>query len=228
MTQIPATIDLNPSGDKPKASIIWLHGLGADGNDFVPIAEQLQFQETPLRFVFPHAPIRPISINNGMAMRAWYDIIEINLEAKEDLEGIQSSSTLIELLIEREMAMGMKPEHIILAGFSQGGAIALYSGLRTQKILGGIIALSGYLPMANTLNVERSQENKNIPIFMAHGLFDPVVPLVLGEMSRQQLVNLNYQLEWHTYSMSHTVIPQEIIDIRQFIHKVVSNIFNKI
>lgn len=223
MTTIPATIDLNPASDHPEGSVIWLHGLGADANDFVPIVEQFKIPDQyKIRFVFPNAPIRPITINNGMLMRAWYDIEEIDLSAKEDEEGIQASATLVEHLIEREMGLGIKSERIILAGFSQGGAIALYTGLRCTKPLGGIIALSTYLPLANHLNADRQIINQSIPIYMAHGLFDPVVPLMLGEMTRQQLESLGYKIDWHTYSMPHSVTPEEIDDIGHFIKNVFS------
>lgn len=223
MTSIPATIDLNPASDHPKASVIWFHGLGADGNDFVPIVDQLKLPETfKVRFVFPHAPLRSITINQGIQMRAWYDIAEINLAAKEDLEGIKNSAELVDHLIEREIGLGIKSDRIILAGFSQGGAIALYSALRYPKTLGGILALSTYLPLADKLNIERNKANQKIPIYLAHGLFDPIVPLMLGEMSRQQLEALGYELEWHTYAMPHTVLPEEISDIGKFLNKVLS------
>lgn len=223
MTTLPATIDLNPASDHPQGSVIWLHGLGADANDFVPIVEQFKIAEQyKIRFVFPNAPIRPITINNGMLMRAWYDIEEIDLSAKEDEKGIQASAALVEHLIEREIGLGIKSERIILAGFSQGGAIALYTGLRCAKPLGGIIALSTYLPLANRLNSERQPINQSIPIYMAHGLFDPVVPLMLGEMTHQQLEGLGYKVEWHTYTMPHSVTPEEIEDIGLFIKKIFS------
>ncbi len=220
MDKIPATIDLNPSGDKPEASVIWLHGLGADGNDFVPIVEQFALADRhKVRFVFPHAPIRPITINGGMKMRAWYDIFAMDLSRKEDGEGIKQSGQLIELLIEREKNLNIPSQSIFLAGFSQGGAMALYTGLRYKESLGGIVSLSAYSPLAENLSGERNKENQATPIFMAHGLFDPIVPLMLGEMSRHHLQGLGYEIEWHTYSMSHTVIPEEIQDIAHFFKK---------
>lgn len=223
MTSIPATIDLNPPNDHPEGSVIWLHGLGADGNDFVPIVEQLNLlEEYNVRFVFPHAPVRPITINGGMSMRGWYDITELSFSAKEDVEGIAASQALIEHLIEREMGLGIKSERIVLAGFSQGGAMSLYTGLRYAKKLGGIVALSTYLPLANHLNKERSLVNQDTPIFQAHGLFDPIVPLMLGEMARQQLQGLGYTIEWHTYPMPHSVLPEEIRTIAGFLQKIFS------
>lgn len=221
MDPTPATIDINPSGETPKASVIWMHGLGADGNDFVPIVEHFQIPDQyKVRFVFPHAPIRPITINGGVKMRGWYDILALDLDRKEDLEGIQNSAKLIELLIERERNLNIPSQAIILAGFSQGGAMALYAGLRYKEPLGGIISLSAYLPGAENFSIERHVRNQETPIFMAHGLFDPIVPLMLGEMSRHQLTGLGYEVDWHSYSMPHTVIPEEILDIGQFLRKI--------
>lgn len=225
MNKIPATIDLNPSGDKAGASVIWLHGLGADGNDFVPIVDQLGLTEKhKIRFVFPHAPVRPITINGGMKMRAWYDIYNLDLARKEDSEGVQQSAHLIELLIERERSFDIPSRSIILAGFSQGGAMALYTGLRYKESLGGIVSLSAYLPLADNFASDASSNhfshNLNTPIFMAHGLFDPIVPLMLGELARHQLTNLGYGIEWHSYPMPHTVVPEEIQDIGNFLKKI--------
>lgn len=221
MTELPATIDLNPSGAHPESSIIWLHGLGADANDFVPIVEHFNILEKyKVRFVFPQAPVRSITINNGMKMRGWYDIFKLELAEEEDQLGIQESERLLGMLIEREIELGTPSNRIILAGFSQGGAMSLYTGLRYPKPLGGIIALSSYLPLANHFEKDRKAENQNTPIFMAHGLFDPVVPLMLGQMSKAQLEKLGYFIEWHSYSMPHTVIPQEILDIGTFLEKL--------
>lgn len=221
MNTFPATIDLNPSGGHPEASIIWLHGLGADGNDFVPIAEQLRLAEhLKVRFVFPHAPVRSITVNNGMSMRAWYDIFELELARREDQEGIQSSTQLITSLIEREVTLGIPTQRIVLAGFSQGGAMALHAGLRYPKPLGGIIALSSYLLLVEDFAKKRHPANQLTPIFIAHGLFDPIVPLMLGEMCRQQLQGLDYLVDWHSYPMPHSVLPQEILDISRFLTKV--------
>lgn len=221
MNDIPATIDLNPSGNEPEASVIWLHGLGANGNDFVPIVEQLNLlDKLKIRFVFPHAPIRSITVNNGMHMRAWYDIAGLDLAQKEDSAGIKNSARMITALIKREQALGIASNRIVLAGFSQGGAMALYTGLRFELPIAGIVALSTYLPLPTTFEAERHQANYATPIFMAHGMFDPVVPLMLGQMSREQLEELGHQVDWHTYSMPHTVIPEEIRDISRFLHKI--------
>jgi len=181
LSDIPATIDVNPLGGEPEASVIWLHGLGADGNDFLPIVEQFDLSpHHKIRFVFPHAPARPVTVNGGMVMRAWYDIAELDLSCQEDARGIQDSRRLIHLLIEREHRLGIAHHRILLGGFSQGGAIALHVGLRFQYPLAGIIALSSYLPLAHNFVVERHLANQSIPIFMAHGIFDPIVPLILG------------------------------------------------
>lgn len=221
MKEIPATIDLNPKGNQPQASVIWLHGLGADGNDFVPIVEQFALEDNHnVRFVFPHAPVRKITVNGGMEMRGWYDIAALDLAHAEDSSGISDSARLIELLIEREKNLGIKSEHIILAGFSQGGAMSLYTALRFPEKLGGIIALSTYLPLAAAFSEARNPINQSIPIFIAHGLFDPVVPLMMGEMCRQQLQGLGYSVEWHSYSMAHSVLPEEIKDIGEFLRRI--------
>lgn len=202
--------------------MIWLHGLGADGNDFVPIVEQFDLLDKyNVRFVFPHAPIRPVTVNNGLRMRAWYDIVGLDLSKNEDLHGIQASARQLELLIEREEELGIPSPRIILAGFSQGGAIALYGGLRFQRPLGGIIVLSSYLPLPRSLNQERHAANQKTPIFMAHGLFDPIVPLMLGQMTREQLESAQYSVDWHSYSMPHSVIPEEIRDIGNFLQKTI-------
>lgn len=222
MNTTPATIDLNPKGNEPIASVIWLHGLGADANDFVPIVEQFELLNiNNVRFVFPHAPIRTITINNGMQMRGWYDIYELSLSAREDLEGIESSAKLIHSLIEREIDLNIPSHRIILAGFSQGGAISLYTGLRYPKPLGGIIALSSYLLNPSMLEEQKNKVNESIPIFMAHGLFDPIVPFGLGEMAKQKLLTLGYGVEWHSYPMPHTVVPEEIQDIGRFLKKFI-------
>ena len=229
MSDIPATIDLNPSGQHPEASVIWMHGLGADASDFVPIVEQFIehygiLQDSKVRFVFPQAPIRPITVNNGMRMRAWYDIAALNLVEKEDELGIKESSQLIHTLIERESDLGIPSHKIVLAGFSQGGAMALYSGLRYPTPLAGIVALSCYLPLPEVFHQERHLANERISIFMAHGLFDPVVPLMLGQRTKTQLEKLGHPIEWHTYGMSHTVIPEEIEDIGKFLNRVIQAI----
>jgi phospholipase/carboxylesterase len=217
---LPATIDLNPSGGHPEASVIWMHGLGADGNDFVPIVERFKSLHSKLRFVFPHAPIRSVTVNGGMRMRAWYDIVALEISRHEDTEGIQDSARLIDLLIKREQGLGIATNRIVLAGFSQGGAMALHTGLRYPEPLAGIIALSGYLPLPDTLVKERDLANQNTPIFMAHGLFDTIVPMMLDQMSKEQLEELGYKIDWFTYPMAHAVVPEEIADIYHFLEQI--------
>ena len=217
-------IIIQPPGSVADATIIWMHGLGADGSDFVGIVDQLCLPVNhSIKFIFPHAPYRPIAINAGMAMRGWYNLFSLNLVAKEDITGILKSNQQIGDLIEQELAAGIKPERIILAGFSQGGAMALYIGLRFNRRLGGIIALSTYQLVANKLADERNPANQDIPIFLAHGMFDPVVGFNLGQDAQQQLVDLAYNVEWHTYPMQHTLLPEEIQHIGDFIHKVLAS-----
>jgi phospholipase/carboxylesterase len=202
----------------PRYSVIWLHGLGADGNDFAPIVPQLVDRAwPPLRFVFPHAPVRPVTINNGMSMRAWYDIAAFDLGARQDIVGMRASVDEIDTLIAREESRGIPSERILLAGFSQGGAIALATGLRHAKKLAGIIALSTYLPAHAVLAAERSEANAAIPIFWGHGTLDPVVVLQRGLESRDLLQSNGYAVEWHTYLMAHAVCPEEISDLRHWL-----------
>ncbi len=202
----------------PSHSVIWLHGLGADGNDFAPIVPQLvDAAWPPLRFVFPHAPVRPVTINNGMSMRAWYDIAAFDLDARQDEAGMRASMGEVETLIAREHARGVPSERIVLAGFSQGGAIALAVGLRHAEKLAGIIALSTYLPMHAALATERSAANAAIPIFWGHGTLDPVVALQRGITSHELLQSLGYAVDWHTYLMAHAVYPEEISDLRRWL-----------
>jgi len=202
----------------PRFSILWLHGLGADGNDFAPIVPALVDPAwPPLRFVFPHAPVRPVTINNGMSMRAWYDIAAFDLNARQDEAGMRASIGEVETLIERERSRGVPSERIVLAGFSQGGAIALAAGLRHPQRLAGIVALSTYLPLHAALAGERSAANAATPIFWGHGSVDPVVVLQRGIDSRDLLQSLGYPLEWHTYPMAHAVCPEEIGDLRRWL-----------
>ncbi len=217
---IPATIDLNPSGGHPDASVIWMHGLGADGNDFVPIVERFILLQSTVRFVFPHAPMRSVTVNGGMRMRAWYDILGWGISSDEDAEGLQDSARLIDLLIKREQALGIPSNRIVLAGFSQGGAMALYAGLRYPEPLAGIIALSSYLPLQDRLATERHMINQNTPIFMAHGLFDTVVPMIFDQVSKEQLRALGYKIDAFTYPMEHTVVPEEIEAIYHFLQRI--------
>jgi phospholipase/carboxylesterase len=205
------------TGRDPRHAVIWLHGLGADGNDFAPIVPELIDAEwPPLRFVFPHAPVRPITINGGMAMRAWYDISGLEIAQRQDEAGIRASIGQIGELIEREIARGVLAANIFLAGFSQGGAIVLSGGIRHAQRLGGIVALSTYLPMAEKTDADASPANRDVPIFMAHGMLDPTISHALGEMSREYLKQRNYAVEWHDYPMAHQVCMEEIADLRKW------------
>ena len=206
------------TGPNPRHAVIWLHGLGADGNDFLPIVPELVDPKwPPLRFVFPHAPVRPITINGGMAMRAWYDISGQEIAQRQDETGIRSSIVLLEELIEREIARGIPGENIFLAGFSQGGAIVLAGGIRHAQRLGGIVALSTYLPMAEKTDGEAGSANRAVPIFMAHGMLDPTISHALGEMSRDYLKQRGYAVDWHAYPMAHQVCMEEIANLRQWL-----------
>jgi phospholipase/carboxylesterase len=211
-------IVVEPKTKTHDASIIWLHGLGADGNDFVGIVDQLGLPlKHKVKFIFPHAPYRSITVNDGMTMRGWYDIYDMELNNQEDKDGIEHSRQAIITMIEKEIAGGISYKRIILAGFSQGGAIALYTGLRFGVTLGGIIALSTYQVLASTLIEERNVANQTVPIFMAHGMFDPVVPFAVGQMGYKQMQALNYKIQWQTYPMQHSVVPEEIQHIGAFI-----------
>ena len=201
------------TGPKPRVAVIWLHGLGADGHDFEPVVPELELRE-PVRFVFPHAPIRPVTINNGMRMRAWYDIFQFG-GGPEDEAGIRASQKLLEGMIAAE-----KGRKIVLAGFSQGGAIVLQTALRFPERLAGVLALSTYLPLASTLEKEASPANRDLPIFMAHGQYDDIIPLRRAEASRDALVRQGYPVEWHSYPMPHSVCAPEIDAIGQFFAKV--------
>ncbi len=202
------------TGDHPEAAVIWMHGLGADGNDFVPIVRELDLSDCPaIRFVFPHAETMPVTINNGYVMRAWYDILGMDLVRREDEVGLRKSQQQIEQLIAREIERGIPAERIILAGFSQGCAMTLQTGLRYPHKLAGMLCLSGYLPLADKLSAERSESNRSTPIFMAHGRVDPVVQIARAETSRDFLTSLGYAVEWKDYSMPHSVCEEEIDDI---------------
>jgi len=206
---------------EPTHAVIWLHGLGADGNDFAPIVPELGLQKTPaIRFVFPHAPVMPVTINGGMAMRAWYDIIGSDLVRREDEAGIRRSETAVRALIARENARGIPASRIVLAGFSQGCAMSLHTGLRYPERLAGLIGLSGYLPLAGSLDAERSSANAATPILLAHGVYDPVVALPRAQASLAQLQAAGYTVEWHTYPMPHSVCPPEIAEIGAFLRRV--------
>jgi len=205
------------TGPEPTASVIWLHGLGADGYDFDPIVPALRLPGGPeVRFVFPHAPVRPVTINNGIEMRAWYDIIAIQRGAREDEAGIRESAEAVAALLRREEGRGVAPERVVLAGFSQGGAVALHAGLRYPQKLAGIMGLSTYLPLRSSAG-EFSAANRGTPIFMAHGSLDPVVPAMLGEESAQFLAEAGHPVEFQSYEMPHAVCPQEVEDIRNWL-----------
>jgi len=209
------------TGRAPASAVIWLHGLGADGHDFEPLVPELVLPgERAVRFIFPHAPMRPVTLNGGFAMRAWYDITAIDRRAPEDESGIRTSQAAVETLIRRENSRGIAAERIVLAGFSQGGAMALFTGTRYAQRLAGIMGLSCYQVLAKRLDAERVPANQSTPVFLAHGTQDPVVPLALGEESRRQLEAAGYPVEWHTYSMPHAVCPQEVADIGAWLRRV--------
>ena len=202
----------------PKFAVIWLHGLGADGRDFEPIVPEVVDKSWPaIRFVFPNAPTRPITINNGMQMRAWYDISGMEIAQRQDEIGIRDSIRLLNELIDHEVARGIPGENIFLAGFSQGGAIVLAGGIRCKTKLRGIIALSTYLPIAEKTDGEVSSANRDTPIFMAHGMLDPTISHALGEMSREYLKQRNYTVDWHAYPMAHQVCAEEIADLKRWL-----------
>ncbi|MGH8807942.1 MAG: alpha/beta hydrolase [Noviherbaspirillum sp.] len=207
----------------PTVSVIWLHGLGADGNDFVPIVRELDLRGCPpIRFVFPHAPTMPVTINNGYVMRAWYDILGADLVRHEDEAGLRNSQTLVEHLIAQEKARGVPANRIVLAGFSQGCAMALQTGLRHPEKLAGLLCLSGYLPIHATVADERHSANHDTPIFLAHGRGDPIVPIDRAEKSRDILQAFGYQVEWHEYMMPHSVCEEEIDDIGAWLTRVLA------
>jgi phospholipase/carboxylesterase len=222
MTQLLPRIELESQpGTAATAAVIWLHGLGADGNDFAGLVPELDLSGCPpIRFVFPHAPSIPVTLNGGYVMPAWYDILGMNLVDRQDAAGIQKSEKAIIALIENEAARGIPYERMVLAGFSQGCAMALHTGLRFPYKLAGIMALSGYLPLADRYPSERLQANAHTPIFMAHGTQDPVVVLSRGEDSRDALAALGHPVQWHTYPMQHAVHPREIADIASFLKQV--------
>jgi len=217
------TIEIE-TAPNPTAAVIWMHGLGADGNDFAPIVPELRIANAPaIRFVFPHAPMMPVTINNGYVMRAWYDVSFGDLEGKTrqaDEKGVRASQAAIEQLIARETARGIAAEKIVVAGFSQGGAIALQTGLRHTDKLAGIMALSTYLPLAQTLAAEAAPANRSIPVFYAHGTHDAVIPMAMAQASRETLQAAGYTVEWHDYPMQHSVCIEEIGDISRWLSHV--------
>ena len=218
-TPLP-TIEIERGSD-PTHTILWMHGLGADGNDFVPIIDELALpSDISVRFVFPHAPMRAVTINKGFVMRAWYDVLELSFNRAEDEEGLRDSQRAIELLLERERQRGIMPGRIVLAGFSQGGAMALQTGLRYPEKLAGIMALSCYLPMRQSLATESHCANYSTAIFMAHGNLDSVVPMSLATASRKMLLESGYAVEWHDYPMAHSVCADEMADISSWLQRV--------
>lgn len=223
MSPLLETIEIE-TAPAPTAAIIWLHGLGADGNDFAPIVPELNLRGAPaIRFIFPHAPLRPVTINNGQVMRAWYDISFDDLTGhtrKADEHGVRASQAQIEQLIAREQDRNIPSKHIVLAGFSQGGAIALQTGLRHPHPLAGIMALSTYLPLAGSLAQEAAPANARINIFMAHGTQDPVVPHAMGKAAHAHLQQAGYPVQWHEYPMPHSVCHEEIRDISTWLRTV--------
>ena len=217
MSGLLETLEIE-TGPSPRAAVIWLHGLGADGHDFEPIVPELAMPAAPgARFVFPHAPLQPVAINGGAVMRAWYDVTG---DGRQDEAGIRASQARVEALIARERARGIAARSIVLAGFSQGGAIALQTGLRHPERLAAILALSTYLPLPETLAQETSQTNRDVPIFMAHGTQDPTIPLSWATRSRDRLTALGYAVDWHGYPMPHSVCAEEIADIGLWLRSV--------
>lgn len=225
MTQLLETIEIE-SAPNPTAAVIWMHGLGADGNDFVPIVNELDLTGAPaIRFIFPHAPLRPVTINNGHVMRAWYDVSFGDLEGRSrqaDERGVRDSQAQIGQLIAREQGRKISSKNIVLAGFSQGGAIALQTGLRHPEPLAGVMALSTYLPLAESFAQEAAPANAKTSVFMAHGTHDPVVPYAMGNASSVRLQQAGYAVEWHEYPMQHSVCPEEIADIGRWLGKVLA------
>jgi phospholipase/carboxylesterase len=219
--QVPETVEIE-SAPAPDAAVIWLHGLGADGHDFKAVVPELRLPaRLRVRFVFPHAPVRPVTINMGMPMRAWYDILQMG-GSQEDEAGIRASQALVQALIEQEKGRGIDPRRIVLAGFSQGGAIVLQTGLRHAERLAGILALSTYLPLAGKLAAERSAVNRDLPVFMAHGTHDPMIGIPRARESRAALETLGYTVQWQEYAMAHSVCGEEIADIAAWLLKLLA------
>jgi phospholipase/carboxylesterase len=222
MSELPGAIEIE-TGGAPRASVIWLHGLGADGHDFEPIVPELSLPATlPVRFVFPHAPVQAVTINGGARMRAWYDVYSLDGVRREDETGVRASQGRVEALIAREKARGVAARQIVLAGFSQGGAIALQTGLRHPERLAGIMALSTFLPLAASVQKEATDANRDVPIFMAHGMHDELIPLARGAASRDALATAGYRVQWHEYRMQHSVCGEEIADVARWLRDVLN------
>ncbi len=219
------TVEIETGPGEPQGSVIWLHGLGADGHDFEPIVPELRLpSELGLRFVFPHAPMRPVTINGGMTMRAWFDILSLDRDGLADEAGVRASAGILDGLIQREQERGIDASKIVVAGFSQGGAIALHSALRSQQKLAGLMALSTYMPLASAFEDEvlntDAVDPLGLPIFMAHGRFDPVLPMELGRESADLLIASGFDVEWHEYPMAHALCAAEIDDIRRWLQTI--------
>ena len=221
--ELDSPVVVEPS--KPAtAAVVWLHGLGADGHDFEPVAAELgRAGLDDVRYVFPHAPVRPVTINGGMAMRAWYDVAGPELDRRADEEGVRASAGIARALVDEQIARGIAGERIVLAGFSQGGAIALFEGLRLPFRVAGVLALSTYLPVPGSLAREAHPANRDVPIFLAHGSQDPVIALSLSERSRAVMADLGYTVEVHTYPMPHSVCAEEIRDIANWLERVLAS-----
>lgn len=208
------------TGERPEHAVVWLHGLGADGHDFEPIVPQLRSATgRPIRFIFPHAPVRPVTVNGGMAMRAWFDILGVDIDRSQDLDGIHASVAAVDALLDEQLAAGVRPDRLVLAGFSQGGAIALRCGLAREKPLAGVIGLSTYLPEAGTLAQWAAPSARQQPVFLAHGSQDPIVPVALGEASACALEAAGFDVSWQTWPMPHAVCPEEIEAIDQWLER---------
>lgn len=211
------------TGPAPAAAVIWMHGLGADGHDFVPVVSELDLPaDLSIRFVFPHAPLQPVTINNGYVMRAWYDVLLEGGGKREDGAGVRASQVRLEALIAREKARGIPAARLVLAGFSQGGAMALHTGLRHPERLAGLMALSCFLPLADTLAAEASPANRDVPVLMAHGTQDAVIPMARAQQARDRLVALGYRVRWREYRMAHAVCAEEIDDIGAWLGEVLA------
>jgi len=213
------------TGPSPRVAVIWMHGLGADGHDFEPIVPEIGLPEgLAARFVFPHAPMRPVTINGGAVMRAWYDVMGLGGIRREDEQGVRASQRDIEALIDREKTRGLSAGRILLAGFSQGGAMALQTGLRHPERLAGLVVLSSFLPLTDKVAAEASAANRDVPIFMAHGAHDPLIPLSRGHESRDRLLTQGYRIEWHEYPMPHSVCAEEIADLSAWLREVLRSV----
>ena len=222
MTQLLDNIEIE-TAPNPTVAVIWMHGLGADGNDFVPLVKELDLAGLPgIRFVFPHAKTMPVTINNGYVMRAWYDIVGTDIARREDEAGLRASQVDVEALIAREKSRGIPAERIILAGFSQGCAMTLQTGLRHDEKLAGLLCLSGYVPLADKISNERSEASLKTPIFLVHGTHDGVIPVARAHQSRDLLKALGYQVEWHEYMMQHSLCLEEVNDISAWLKKVLA------